>query len=177
MLLGSELQNFCIEELDALPTDSTKYRMVVVNDRLYMSKKNGGWLEIYTNNNTVNLPIISSGDASKVVEVSADETGYILNGHSIKAWGRISITDTTPTILSSFNVDSVTGSRIAGNGIAQVTLLNPFVDLNYVVVATNGRSGVVSIVDINDTDKFTIYSTVPDSQNPFVVSFIAIGAQ
>lgn len=178
MLVASELQNFCIEELDALPTDSTKYRMVVVADRLYMSKKNGGWLEIYTNNNTANLPIISSGDASKVVEVKPDESGYILNGQSIKAWGIIQ-THSPASIMNSYNVDSIDFSDGAS---CLVTLINPFLNDRYSVVAQVEGTTTAAIANVYRIDNysFKIFAHRYDNLDLFqncIINFIAVGEQ
>lgn len=80
MHIGSPLVNASFEELAELPlSDLTNYRVIVVEDKIYVRKKTGGWLEIYTDQNTENLPIVTSGSANKVVKVNNGETGYELS--------------------------------------------------------------------------------------------------
>lgn len=57
MHIGSELVNASLEELKALPSDATNYRIIVVNDRLYVCKKNGGWIELSSSESVGNVPV------------------------------------------------------------------------------------------------------------------------
>lgn len=104
MLIGSSLDKATLQELDALPSNAPYYQIAVVNDRIYLKKKTGGWLEIFTNENSEDLPIISSGDANKVVSVKNDETGYELKGST---FGKTATKSNDYVILDNDNLSVI----------------------------------------------------------------------
>jgi hypothetical protein len=116
MHVGSDLKDASLEQLAALPDDAANYRIIVVAGRIYFRKTNGTWGEIYTDQNTENLPIIAVGDNNKIVKVNAANDGYELSNSNI--------TLTSPTITNKISTGTDSGAETLENKTLTTPTLN-----------------------------------------------------